>query len=234
MKDFRPYFKDLAQHKMLQSYHIIQHAILKSMLNPNNDSLDRMKFLAERFVRKAFTPISKKIKLDNGKFPYSAVADAIYSVNYDIMQFFSSEEEEKIYKDIGVHLRTIFRDNYLYKDNFYSYIFVRQDISPEYQAVQAAHAASHMGFRRHEAGQKFEDSSRRSYGFKELYFSLIGVPDVAALKNAIKDAKSIGANVYEFHEPDLGNELTAFATSPIHNRSRMRLLMSYKRLVFNK
>jgi hypothetical protein len=69
--------------------------------------------------------------------------------------------------------------------------------------------------------------------FDELYITLIGVPDIAALGTAIEDIKAVGGKAYEFREPDINNELTAVASSPILAKDRKRLL-SYKRLVFNK
>lgn len=101
----------------------------------------------------------------------------------------------------------------------YIYIFVRQDLSPEQQAVQAAHVTLVLGNK-----LKRDDVS-------ELYFTLIGIPRLIDFKEVAKELKEHGTKYEVFYEPDQGSTLTAIATHPIP-KSRRGNLLKYKLLRF--
>ena len=101
----------------------------------------------------------------------------------------------------------------------YVYIFVRQDLSPEQQLVQASHATLVLGNK-----LKRQDVS-------ELYFAVIGIPQLSDFCKVMKDLKKHGTDFISFYEPDQGNTMTAIATHPIPKDQRGRLL-DYKRLTF--
>lgn len=93
----------------------------------------------------------------------------------------------------------------------YIYIFVRQDLSREQQLVQASHATLVLGNK-----LKRDDVS-------ELYFTVIGIPQLIDFKNVIKSLNAHGTKYETFYEPDQGNTLTAIATHPIPKDQRGKL-----------
>jgi len=199
--------------------------------------------IANWYIRRAFTPITRKVKLDNGREPWDTVARTLlFSLprrgmpRSDPAHLFDTKQEFNEYASIIGELQKVYEQPPA--DRYYFYVFVRQDISPEYQAVQACHVAAKMGYRTGfhqglQGGAITSTAAMPPEKFDELYITLIGVPDIAALGTAIEDIKAVGGKAYEFREPDINNELTAVASSPILAKDRKRLL-SYKRLVFNK
>lgn len=101
----------------------------------------------------------------------------------------------------------------------YVYIFVRQDLSNEQQLVQAAHVALVLG-------NKLKKDS-----VAELYFAVIGIPQLSDFCKVMKDLKKHGTQYECFYEPDQGNTLTAIATHPIKKDER-GILLDYQRLRF--
>ena len=103
----------------------------------------------------------------------------------------------------------------------YIYIFVRQDMSPEQQLVQSAHATLVLG------------NKLNHKDVSELYFTVIGVENLMALGHVMRDLNKCGKNFITFYEPDQGNTLTAIATYPIPAEERGSL-KEYKLLRFGK
>jgi hypothetical protein len=103
----------------------------------------------------------------------------------------------------------------------YVYIFVRQDLSPEQQLVQAAHVTLVLG------------NKLKRTDVSELYFSVIGIPQLSDFCQVMKDLKAHGSKYEIFYEPDQGNTMTAIATHPIRKDAR-GILLNYKLLRFNK
>lgn len=93
----------------------------------------------------------------------------------------------------------------------YCYVFVRQDLSKEQQLVQAAHATLVLG-----------NKLKRS-DVNELYFTVIGVPQLIDFVKVTKDLNAHGTKYESFYEPDQGNTLTAIATHPIPKDQRGKL-----------
>jgi len=219
MKDFRAIYKDLARAKQVERWHVIQRAILIGM----EYGEDAVK-VANQIIRSAFTPITSKQKLDNGRQPYDTLIDTFPEAKWDMMRYFDSDEEAKEFQRILAQLTDKYKP--APSSRYYVYTFVRQDISPEYQLVQAAHATARMGY--HQGVNAF-----RPEEFFDLYFTIIGVANEDELAAAIKDCQERGIIVYEFREPDIGNVLTAASTSPIRADLR-RGLLRYKLLTFKK
>lgn len=96
----------------------------------------------------------------------------------------------------------------------YTYIFTRQDISPEQQAVQSAHVTHCLGY----------ELDETHIHPNQTYFTLVGVRDLEALEAAQQILIRFGFRYVKFYEPDLGNELTSIATFPIPERERGPLL----------
>lgn len=130
------------------------------------------------------------------------------------------------------------------EDNYYAYFFTRQDILPEQQLVQTAHAALVLGATRsgdfpgrtqthtpsflakasglddHDIlkEQDIEISSR------SVYFTCIGVRNVDALDAVINILQEFGYEYEVFYEPDINNEPTSIAVVPVHKDHRGPLL----------
>ena len=102
----------------------------------------------------------------------------------------------------------------------YVYVFTRQDISPEQQLVQSAHATLVLG-------NKLKHKS-----VDELYFAVIGVPNLLELGHVMQNLNRHKHEFVTFYEPDLGGTLTAVATFPIPDEKRGKLL-EYKKLRFS-
>ena len=87
------------------------------------------------------------------------------------------------------------------------YIFIRQDLSPTYQIVQAAHTT-------HQAGIRF--------GKTELptHFVLCGAKDQADLEKISLYLHRNGIEHEMFFEPDHNTGYTAIATKPLYGDER--------------
>jgi hypothetical protein len=101
----------------------------------------------------------------------------------------------------------------------YVYVFVRQDLSNEQQLVQAAHATLVLG------------NKLKNKNVSELYFTVIGVPQLIDFRRVMDDLNAHGTKFESFYEPDQGNTLTAIATHPIPKEER-GILRDYKLLRF--
>ena len=122
---------------------------------------------------------------------------------------------------------------------YYTYVFVRQDISPEQQLVQAAHATFLLGVQsqRVEVKHTSKDTGlvpcqvNEHVNPAETYFTVIGVRDLRALY-AVRDILIKFGYAFEmFHEPDLGSEgeHTAIAVYPVSEYHR-DVLMAFNLL----
>lgn len=97
-------------------------------------------------------------------------------------------------------------------DRQYLYIFVRQDICAEQQAVQAAHATFVAGQNLEMAGVKFDPNY--------VHFVLIGVPNLDELERALNLAANAGIRIHPFEEGDMDDEMTAFAAGVVTQEKR--------------
>src|SRR6478736_5754001 len=104
-----------------------------------------------------------------------------------------------------------------YFNRRYVYIFLRQDMSVEQQIVQASHVPLALG-------QQLDDT-------RELYFSVIGTPNLEGLDGIINHLVHEHVAYKTFFEPDMNNEYTAVATFPIKAYARGSLL-KYRPLRF--
>jgi hypothetical protein len=231
MIDFRAAFKACVDAKDVSSVDMVQYAILRAMAMKTPQTLEDRINIASTLVRRHFRSVKNRKMLDNGVDPDRAVRAATEitkraRIICGILEkhMFDDERERVMYKNIAVALYEQFKIPADLYTRQYVYIFVRQDLSPEYQLVQAAHAAAKMGHR---------SSALAQDKFDELYFSVIGVPDLTAMARALEDFKQRGIKTYPFIEPDIGNVMTSFASYPVWAGDRKGLL-AYKRLVFAK
>lgn len=96
----------------------------------------------------------------------------------------------------------------------YVYVLVREDISPEQQLVQAAHAALEAGFR-------FEQPAETAR------LIVLSVPDRDALGAAAARLARYGIAHHQFFEPDFGMGHSALATRPVFLPKERHLMRKY-------
>ena len=97
------------------------------------------------------------------------------------------------------------------------YIFVREDLSPGQIIVQACHAVAESA--RHFLSKEDEHP----------HFVICGVKNENLLKNAYSKIIEQNIKAKSFIEPDIGDQMTAFATEPVCNEQR-RIFRKYKLL----
>jgi hypothetical protein len=236
MKNFIPVWKKLAQDKENTAVHAFHYCILKAMAAQSEEKVD----IAVYFLQKAFTAVTNKNKLNNGWPAYRAVAEAsekrhfrkflmitddksglssLSSVCSELYYCLETEEEQTTFNKIAFVVVEL-----LYGElkQYYSYIFVRQDIPMEQTLVQACHAAVIIGWDMHvdDETKVFPD---------HLNLVVCGVKDEATLEEIYLNTWPI--KKCRFHEPDMMNQLTAFGTEPISGNKR-RVFKKYKLLKF--
>jgi len=74
MNAFLTKWKQLAKEKKLTRYDMAFYCLSKAM------RYDESLKLAKKFLSEAFTPVTKKIKLDNGAQPYHSLYDALWII----------------------------------------------------------------------------------------------------------------------------------------------------------
>jgi len=120
----------------------------------------------------------------------------------------------------------------------YAYFFTRQDMSPEQQIVQTAHAAFQLGVHSQRATvtEMAESSGYVPAQFndkvvpEETYFTVIGVRDLGALMAVESILKKFGYRYEKFFEPDLKDgEFTSIGVYPISEYHR-DVLMAFNLL----
>lgn len=105
----------------------------------------------------------------------------------------------------------------------YAYFFTRQDISPEQQIVQTAHAALKLGFNL----DKKENPDN-------IHFTVIGVRNLEGLLAVEEIITGFGFKYKYFYEPDLnGGEITSLALYPVDEDKR-GILMAFNLLTIKK
>ena len=124
----------------------------------------------------------------------------------------------------------------------YAYFFTRQDMSPEQQIVQTAHAAFQLGVH---SQRVFDEKTAEGDGFvpcqfnekvipEETYFTLIGVRDLGALNAVERILEKFGYRYEKFFEPDLKDgEYTSIGVYPISEFDR-DVLMAFNLLKITK
>jgi hypothetical protein len=121
---------------------------------------------------------------------------------------------------------------------YYAYFFTRQDISPEQQIVQTAHAAFQLGVH---SQRVIDKKTAEGDGYvpcqfneqvtpEETHFTIIGVRDLGALNAVERILAEFGYRFEKFYEPDLKDgEYTAIGVYPISEYHR-DVLMAFNLL----
>jgi hypothetical protein len=110
-------------------------------------------------------------------------------------------------------------------NRYYTYVFVRQDLSPEQQIVQASHVTFQLGVHSQREWDMGADTGHVPFvkftGVvpEETYFVVIGVRNLQALE-AVSDILKQFKFMHElFYENDI-REHTAIATYPVREDLR--------------
>ncbi len=120
---------------------------------------------------------------------------------------------------------------------YYAYFFTRQDISPEQQIVQTAHAAFQLGVhsQRVITDRKTDETLvpcqvNEEIDPTETHFTVIGVRDLGALYAVERILQKFGYRYEKFFEPDLKDgEITSIGVYPISEYHR-DVLMAFNLL----
>ena len=86
------------------------------------------------------------------------------------------------------------------------YIVTRQDLHPGYQIVQTAHAVAEFVLDHPHIARQWRDESQ--------YMVALSVKDESELHALAEKASTLTIPTSVFHEPDIGNEVTAVAFAP--------------------
>lgn len=125
------------------------------------------------------------------------------------------------------------------EDQYYTYIFVRQDISNEQQAVQAAHATLKLGVESQRRGDTEVPFGKIPFQLaaeirpNQTHFTLVGVRNLEGLMGAKNILEEFGYMHETFFEPDLRGEPTAIACYPIR-ADRRGVLLAFNLLKMQK
>ena len=120
---------------------------------------------------------------------------------------------------------------------YYAYFFTRQDISPEQQIVQTAHAAFQLGVHSQrvvDTGKPDPDMVPCQFNEQidptETHFTVIGVRDLGALNAVERILQEFGYRYEKFYEPDLKDgKATSIGVYPISEYHR-DVLMAFNLL----
>jgi hypothetical protein len=215
MKDFRTQWKNLAHTKSITAEDVVNLCILRAMRS-KGDTEEVLKHL----LHKAFSPRN----FDSN--PYRAIGENAFRLTNMNPKLFRVPVEEILEGD-EINEFNSWIDGLRSKPaamiRHYSYFFTRQDISPEYQLVQTAHAALELG------------ATLTPEQVKNLHFTCIGVADGEELAQVEGVLKTLGLRYIAFREPDFANRITSIAVEPIaENHHKRRMLRGYKLLSFRQ
>ena len=221
MQDYKQAWKDRANQKNLTSYDMFNLCLMKAIKSKSNE--DKFK-LAWAILQASFRPVTNKKKLANGHDRWLAIAQAAYHAKWvkqeNWLLSHLDEGELKTYHELAAEIhKSIWSQKVPEKQ--YSFFFVRQDISPEYQLVQNSHVALKLG----------TELAAEQVKSDELYFACIGTENLDSLHQIYTKLLEDGVRTVAFYEPDLRNELTAIATFPIA-ADKKAFLSHHKRLRF--
>lgn len=184
--------------------------------------------IARALIYKSISPVFNEKKLSNGMYRWNAFTLWQFTQKQRAMYHRYKKEDvfltTKWFGDIPIEhlvepeivedMRAIYNDlvnrstESLF-DSFYSYIFVRNDLTPSQMVVQAAHAAMVGGVKFAKNKEPFKPSSDR------VNFIVIGVDDLSEPKKRLND---LGIKSVTFKDQDIypNDPETAIFTLPIH------------------
>lgn len=233
MLDYKKVWKELVNSKQATAQHCLQYTVIKAIKSKSISKTE----IAFEMLKKAFPPFVNTHRLRCSTLSgydtlhwlireQARLATRIvcgYTLKTPVMGWLLGQEFNQILdkeemKEYEQVLLRISRRN-LKEESRYMYIFVRQDMKPEYQAVQACHAAFISG-----ATFKVDEPEK-------VNFVLIGVKGLEELIHIANECAENHIEYREFVEPDFRNEVTALATQTIV-KSKYRPFKNYSTLKF--
>ena len=227
MKNFKEVWKSLAKAKTATAADVMIYNIFKAMTakNPNKEEV------IIGLLQRAFTPVSRPSKLSNGRRAYDILsrisgqtmiyANKVFDFKAEpttLLDCFENVQEIEKYKKL-VTFANINLGKHV--EDYYSYVFVRQDLHREQQIVQASHVTLVLG------------SKLNGHNPKNLNFVVCGAKDLEDLKKVEAYINDHGVETVDFVESDLNNEVTAIASFPIGVKQKS-FMKRYKLLKFEK
>lgn len=235
MKDFKKIFKELARAKQATAADHLEYFILKAITAKSN--VDKVQ-IASDMIKEAFLPTTNKNKLDNGQHPNLGLIKAMFEAfiypttmkelegktfaTRPLLDCIENDMELWQYRNIISTIRSKVTEEKEFIDHDYLFFFVRNDIDPGYQAVQAAHAALLLG------------KELDGYDLNKLNFVVCGASKLDLERNIperIRNGFEKPPQYVGFYEPDLHGEITCIGTHPIPY-SQKSVFGDYKLLKF--
>lgn len=224
---------ELSRNSKATKHDFILQAIARGYLWGKDDH-ERLR-ITGRLIMKANAPVkrSKDIEQQCNGDPYHFLRQRLNRTVLTLRAFEHLGYEKPSYSSIRRSylfdavdrpvyewIENVVKDVLQYIDTRYLYIFVRQDICPEQQAVQAAHAV-------------YVSGANGTFGVDPNYvhFVLIGVPGLDELTEAW--GKFHHFTGHPFYEGDMNDEMTAFACGPVRQADRHNF-RDYKILKFKE
>ena len=230
MKNFKDVWKQLASDKNVTNSETFQYCILRAMAAVHPDK----EMIASYFVLRAYTVIKNNNKLDNGMYPYfglfMARAGTTKRSESPLISCLETPEEEALFWKLADY-NYVEAANIKLSKKFYSFVFVRPDISPEQQLVQVGHVNAALGWKM--AGMNGSNFIQFTEDLFQSLHMVVCYPTPYSLEEIKKDINNHGYDVIEFREPDIGNEVTAIASFPIKGNNK-GFLRHHKALKFPK
>ena len=234
---FEEYWKAKAVSNKLTREDFIVRALVKAIRAKNHSGL-MLHELTEILLQKYFTPVINETKLNNGRKPYDAIWHGFQNVIYSInttnvteknthyvgtkpLEFQISDEELAQMKEIIKTLKANSKLDESVNIPTHVYTFVREDISPVQQAVQAGHSLLKLG--KLKAGNGMNPD--------ETYLILCEAYNEDDLMWIQGHLTNNDIDYVDFREPDMHNELTAISTVPVSYKQRQRFFRQFNKLV---
>jgi hypothetical protein len=219
MKDFTSVWKFLASDKNATNAETFQYCLLRAMAAKHEDK----HMIALYFIQRAYTPITNTNKLTNGMHKYLGVIQAAWNSNKrsesPLLACLETPEEETLFSKLR---DSIVRELCESASKYYTFIFVRSDLEPEYQLVQSNHAALALGWMMASqrvtlpvSGESVPKVEVDGIDIQQLYLAVCHVKNEEELLAIKLDIQNHGYQVVTFNEPDIEDQATAIASFPI-------------------
>lgn len=230
MKNITEIWKQIANSKTITPEYVLGYCLLRALRAKHENKVE----IARYFIGRAFSPTKRQYASFSTNHPahhFHSVEVALrnikdryvrYGVQYTTLLGEKATDIFETAEEIDQFAELINNIGDFEYDRHYTYVFVRQDIPPVHQLVQAAHVTMCVGQKmgnRHDA--------------HNTYFAVIGVLDKHELRAVHNLLVEQNFAFEEFVEPDIGHEVTAIATHPIHFTKR-RPLQGFPLLVFDR
>lgn len=246
MKQYKSVWQQLAKSHTITSTDVFHYCLIRA-INSKTESYEEKLAVTLYYLHKAFTAVTNENKLSNGWPAYHAVRLASNHVGtYAIQNHDYTKEainpwhclDTQAEKDLFLQLeKDSIQELCKTADDKYTFIFVRQDMTPEQQMVQATHiveAVTKDMIFSHILSLDAENRGLLSSEYMVAKFPtcnhvLVGVKDTTELENIARELSEHHIPWISFSEPDMNMELTALATWPM-SRDEKRFLRSQKLL----